>query len=70
LPEGDVVIHDVLADEATGYAVHDELASGGMKEARAICLWLGWKGSALAVERLPGRSAYPPPGRLGSALHS
>ncbi len=59
MPEGDVVLHDVLADEATGYARHEKSGAGGTKQARDIGLWLSWKGSALAVERLPCRAAYP-----------
>jgi hypothetical protein len=59
LPEGDVVTHDVLADEATGYARQAESASGSLKQARDIGLWSSSKGAALVVERLPGRAAYP-----------
>jgi hypothetical protein len=53
------MIHDVLADEATGYAAHAESASGGLKQARDVGLWLSSKGPALVVERLPGHAAYP-----------
>jgi hypothetical protein len=59
LSASEVAIHDVLADEATGYARHDELLSGGVEVARDLGLWLTDEGATLTVERLPGRAAYP-----------
>jgi hypothetical protein len=59
LPVGDVVIHDVLADEANGYTRHGESTNGSVKRAQDIGLWLSSSGAALVVERLPGRAAYP-----------
>jgi hypothetical protein len=58
-PTGDVVIHEVLADEAAHYVRHDDLLSGGVERARDVDLWLISRGSALVVERLPGWAAYP-----------
>jgi hypothetical protein len=59
LPSGDVVIHEVLADEATGYARQDEVAIGGIERARNLDLWLSPETSTLVVDRLPGHAAYP-----------
>lgn len=59
LPGDDVVIHDVLADEATRYERRDGVASGGLDRARGLDLWLSKQGSALVVDRLPGHAAYP-----------
>jgi len=67
LPADDVVIHEVLADEATRYARHDDVISGDADRARDLELWLSSKGSTLVVDRLPGSAAYPRqsgPGRL------
>lgn len=59
LGDDGVVIHEVVADEAAGYVRHDEVARGGLERARDLDLWLSPKGSALVVDRLPGRAAYP-----------
>jgi hypothetical protein len=59
LPASEVAIHDVLADEASGYVRHDEVLYGGVERGRDIGLWLQSEGSALTVERLPGWAAYP-----------
>jgi hypothetical protein len=59
LPSDAVVIHDVLADEAAGYVSHEGVVSGGLDRARDLDLWLSAEGSALVVDRLPGRAAYP-----------
>jgi hypothetical protein len=67
LPSDDVVIHDVLADEAAGYERRDGVVSGGLDRTRDLDLWLSTQGSALVVDRLPGHAAYPRqsgPGRL------
>jgi hypothetical protein len=59
LPAGDVVVHDVLADEATGYTRQDEAAGGSVRRARDLGLWLSTEASRLIVDRLPGWAAYP-----------
>lgn len=60
MPSGEVVIHEVLADEAARYARCDDVGSGGrLDRARDLDLWLSLKGGALVVDRLPGRAAYP-----------
>jgi hypothetical protein len=59
MPADDVVIHEVLADEAARYERHDEVVSGGVDRAHDLGLWLSSDGSALVVDRLPGRAAYP-----------
>ncbi|AVT29152.1 hypothetical protein C6361_06205 [Plantactinospora sp. BC1] len=61
LPETDVVIHEVLADEAVNYERHDEVLAGGVEQARAIGLWLGRDEATVTVDRLPGSVAYPRP---------
>jgi len=61
LPASDVVIHEILADESTGYERHDELLHGGVKRARSIGLWLDREGDTVTVDRLPGSAAYPRP---------
>ena len=65
LPACDVVVHEVLADQATGYEPNDDVLTGGVERARAVGLWLTVVDSAIEVERLPGRAAYPRAG--GSA---
>lgn len=62
-----MVVHDVLADESVRYARRDTVAGGGPGLARDLGLWLSATGSALVVDRLPGRAAFPRqsgPGRL------
>jgi len=59
MPADDVVIHEVLADEAAGYVRHDEVAGGGVDRAHDLDLRLSMERSALVVDRLPGRAAYP-----------
>ncbi len=61
LPSNDVVVHDVLADEANSYEPHDTVVAGGAEQARDVDLWLMIDSSGVAVDRLPGRAAYPPP---------
>lgn len=64
LPSDDVVVHDVLVDEA---ARREDVAGGGPDRARDLGLWLSERGPALVVDRLPGHAAYPRqsgPGRL------
>lgn len=63
----ELLFHDVLADEATRYARHDAVVTGGPGRARDLGLWLSLEGSTLLVDRLPGRAAYPRhsgPGRV------
>jgi hypothetical protein len=59
MPTSAVVVHEVLADEATGYEPCDEVLSGGLERARDVGLWLGFEDSAIGVERLSGGTAYP-----------
>jgi hypothetical protein len=59
LPPDDVVVHEVLATEADGYARHDEVLAGGLEQAREVGLWITFYGAELIVDRLPGRAAYP-----------
>ncbi|MGC4815303.1 hypothetical protein ACLQ29_32775 [Micromonospora sp. DT228] len=71
LPGGDVVVHDVLADEANGYTRQDGVTVGGVGRARDLDLWLSTETARLVVDRLPGRAAYPRqsgPGRLFTLL--
>jgi hypothetical protein len=70
LPPGDVVIHDMLADEAAGYVPHHEVLGGGVEQARNLGLWLTSTGSALIVERRPGWAAYPRQSRSTRLLRS
>ena len=61
LPAGEVVVHEVLADEAAGYARTEEVLAG--KECPAG-LSLRGEGAAVSVLRSPGWEAYPRrPGR-------
>ncbi len=59
MPAGDVVIHDVLADEAARYVFHDGVVTGGLDQARDLDLWLSVEKGTLIVDRLPGCAAYP-----------
>lgn len=59
LPAGDVVIHEVLADEVVGYTRHDEVRAGSPRLARDCGLWLALNDARLLIERLPGRAAFP-----------
>jgi hypothetical protein len=58
-PAGDVVIHDVLADEAARYVPEDGIVSGGLDQARDLDLRLSVESGTLVVDRLPGWAAYP-----------
>ncbi len=72
LPAGDVVLHDVLADESVGYARRDDVRAGGVGLARDLALWLTVDDAGVTVERLPGRAAYPrprPAARLFTLAH-
>jgi hypothetical protein len=60
LPHADVVIHEVLADEAVNQR-RDEVLTGGAKRTRDIGLWLSRDETVVAVDRLPGSAAYPRP---------
>ncbi|MGW3603722.1 hypothetical protein [Micromonospora sp. NPDC005161] len=72
LPAGDVVVHDVLADEAASYQRRGEVRTGGVSISRGLALWLTFDGSAVTVERLPGGAAFPRAGvstRLFTLAH-
>jgi hypothetical protein len=72
LPAGDLVLHDVLVDEADGYARRDDVRAGGVGLARDLALRVGVRDAAVTVERLPGRAAYPrarPAARLFTLTH-
>jgi hypothetical protein len=67
----DLVIHEVLADEAAGYVRQDNVITGGVEGARDLDLWLYSEASTLFVDALPGRAGYPRrsgPGRLFTLL--
>jgi hypothetical protein len=59
LPRDEVVVHDVLADEAERYERRSGVAGGGPDLCRDLGLSLVARGSALVVDRLPGSAAYP-----------
>jgi hypothetical protein len=59
LLDADVVIHEVLVDEAVNYERHDEVLAGGVKQARDIGLWLSRDGATVTIDRSPGSAAYP-----------
>ncbi|GIF17301.1 hypothetical protein BJ973_009737 [Actinoplanes tereljensis] len=59
LAVGEVVVHDVLADEAVHYVPHDDLLTGGLERGRDVDLWLAMAGAGLVVDRMPGWAAYP-----------
>ncbi|GAA3763525.1 hypothetical protein [Micromonospora maritima] len=61
LPEGDVVIHDVLVDEADDYTPRHEVLTGSPGRAHAVGLWLSRREVTLGVDRLPTWAAYPHP---------
>lgn len=63
LPNAEVVVHEVLADEAVRYTRHAEVLTGELQRASDVGLWLGFEGAAVIVQRLPGSAAYPPPRR-------
>jgi hypothetical protein len=59
MPDDEVVVHEVFADEAAGYVRHDDVGSGGVDRARDLDLRLSVERSSLVVDRLPGLAAYP-----------
>ncbi|MFC7547736.1 hypothetical protein [Plantactinospora sp. GCM10030261] len=59
MPADELVVHEVLADEAARYVRRDEVVGGGVECAQDLGLGLSSKGLALVVDRLPGRAAYP-----------
>ena len=65
LPTSEVVVHEVLTDEAAGYELRAEVLAGGLPRARDVGLGLIAEDSAVAVERLPGWAAYPRAHRSG-----
>jgi hypothetical protein len=64
LPDTDVVIHEVLADEAFNDERRDEVLAGSVKQAHDIDLWLSRDGTTVTVDRLPGSAAFPRPSAL------
>jgi len=56
---GDVAVHDVLADEATGYARQESVLGGSFEVAGDLGLRLVRRGAAVVVDRVPGWAAYP-----------
>jgi hypothetical protein len=63
LPTDEVVIHEVMADESSGYARHEEVLAGGVARARETGLWLRLEGTSVTVHRMPSRAAFPRSGR-------
>jgi len=63
LPSAHVLVHDVLADAASGYTLTERLLAGAAEQTRAVGLWLDLYDTMLTVDRLPGSAAYPRPGR-------
>ena len=61
LPEGEVVVHDVLADRAAGYEHRDGVRAGDVALTREAGLWLGRDQACIVVDRLPGSAAFPRP---------
>ncbi|MEU4661697.1 hypothetical protein AB0F83_08095 [Micromonospora chalcea] len=61
LPEGEVVVHDVLADQAAGYKHRDGVRAGDVALTREAGLWLGRDQACIVVDRLPGSAAFPRP---------
>jgi hypothetical protein len=59
LPEGDVVIHEVLTDFSAGRSHHERTLTGTMDRAHDLGLWLRLDGGTLIVERSPGSAAHP-----------
>ncbi|WP_225853100.1 MULTISPECIES: hypothetical protein [Micromonospora] len=59
LPDAEVVVHDVLADQEAGYEHRDGVRAGGVALAREVGLWLGHDRVSVVVDRLPGSAAYP-----------
>lgn len=61
MPDGVVVVQDVLADEAAGYERCSQVLGGSLGSAEGVGLWLAAEGSSVVVGRLPGWAAYPRP---------
>jgi hypothetical protein len=62
MPAGEVVVQDVLADEAAGYERSLQVFGGSLGSAEGVGLWLAVQGASVVVGRLPGWAAYPRPG--------
>jgi hypothetical protein len=58
LPDAPLVVHDVLADEATRYLPTARVLAGS-DQAREVGLWIDFADDAAVVDRLPGWVAYP-----------
>ncbi|GIE34931.1 hypothetical protein Ait01nite_079760 [Actinoplanes italicus] len=61
LPDAGVVLHDVIADEATGYTRTERLRGGGTEVSHQVGLWIDRDGDVLTVDRLPGFTVFPYP---------
>jgi hypothetical protein len=61
IPDAEVVVQDVLADEAAGYERSVQVFGGGLGSAEGVGLRLAVAGSSVVVGRLPGWAAYPRP---------
>ena len=59
--DGEVVVQDVLADEAAEYERSCQVFGGGLGSPEGVGLWLAMEGSSVMVGRLPGWAAYPRP---------
>jgi hypothetical protein len=58
LPEESLLVHDVLADEATGYLLEAQVLAGP-DAVRAAGLWIECAGDRVVVDRLASGAAYP-----------
>ncbi|MCZ7475033.1 hypothetical protein [Micromonospora sp. WMMC273] len=54
LPDAELVVHDVLADQEAGYEHREGVRAGGVELAREVGLWLGHYRASGVVDRLPG----------------
>ena len=72
LPSGtsDVVVHEVLADEAAGYARQHQVITGGVERARDLDLWLSTEASTLTVDRATRPGRLSPPERTRPPVHA
>ncbi|MGC5019639.1 hypothetical protein [Micromonospora sp. DT47] len=57
-PDERILVHEVLADETTGYQPVATLSTGA-EAAREAGLWIELADGRAVVDRLPGRAAYP-----------
>ncbi|MCY1144983.1 hypothetical protein OWR29_43890 [Actinoplanes sp. Pm04-4] len=59
VPAEEVVLHDVLADEAACYQRDATVSGGGFELARDAGFGLARRGADLVIDRLPGWESYP-----------